>query len=732
MSAGALLPLVPYRDSESDCEIQGFDAYAGRWIRLRARLEIDGRAQVWPAMYFDYGSGYSELHPFPLPPCSGPGAALIDYLLRVPQGTRAARIDADARFSPREVRITRLSSTAAALRMLGPISRSDGALAAARYGLKALAGSLFERGRVARRFPLIERYRELRLGRSDSYEDWIAAFEPQPRDYGALCAASAGWRARPKISVLMPVFNPPAQFLREAIESVLAQIYPEWELCVADDASSAPHVGEILRQYETNDPRVRVARRTSRGHIAAATNSALALASGDYVALLDHDDRLHPAALHFVAEAIARHPAAGIVYSDEDKLDHEGRRYEPYFKCEFNYELFLAHNMVSHLGVYRRRLVEELGGLRSGYDGSQDYDLALRAVERLRPEEIVHIPRVLYHWRASRGSTAVAAMDKPYAVDAARRAVQDHLARRGVKATVMAAPAVPTWNRVRFALPEPGPKVSIIVPTRDRADLLAVCLESIRRKTSYGNYEVIVVDNGSREPATQELLRRQPAGRVRVLRDARPFNYSALNNRAVREAAGDFVCLMNNDIEILTSEWIEEMLSFAAQPSVGAVGARLWYPDGRLQHAGVILGLGSVAEHAHRFLQKNQPGYFGRAALHQSFSAVTAACLLIRKSIYEQVGGLDEQLAVTFNDVDFCLRVRAAGYRNVWTPYAEMIHHESATRGADRTAEERKRTAAEVRLIESRWGSALARDPAYSPNLTLERDDFSLAWPPRL
>jgi GT2 family glycosyltransferase len=529
----------------------------------------------------------------------------------------------------------------------------------------------------------------------------------------------------------MPVYDTPEALLREAIDSVLAQDYPHWELCIADDASSAAHVRELLERYRQADARIRVAYRGRTGNIAAATNCALAQATGEYVAFLDHDDRLHPLALHYVAEAIARNPLAGLVYSDEDKLDAQGRRYEPYFKCDFNYELLLAYNLVNHLAAYRRDLIEELGGLREGYDGAQDYDLALRAVERLPERAIVHVPKVLYHWRAAQGSTAASASNKPHAPDAGRRAVAEHLARRGVGARVTPAPELPHWNRVRFALPQPAPRVSIVIPTRDRADLLAPCLASIFARSSYPSYEIIVVDNGSREEATRKLLAAQPRERVRVIRDDSPFNYSALNNAGVRAAAGEFVCLLNNDIEIISEDWIEELVSFAAQPHVGAVGARLWYSDGRLQHGGVILGLGSVAEHAHRFLKKNQAGYFGRAALHQSFSAVTAACLLVRKAIYEAVGGFDEGLAVTFNDIDFCLRVRQAGYRNVWTPYAEMIHHESATRGIDDDAEKRARAMRELQILERRWAAVLGADPAYSPNLTAERFDFSLAWPPR-
>ena len=285
---------------------------------------------------------------------------------------------------------------------------------------------------------------------------------------------------------------------------------------------------------------------------------------------------------------------------------------------------------------------------------------------------------------------------------------------------------------MRFALPEPAPLVSLIIPTRDHAALLQTCLDSVLERSSYPAYEILVIDNGSVEPETAALFARLPGDRVRVLRDDAPFNYSALNNRAAREARGELLCLMNNDIEVLTPDWLEEMVSFAAQPDIGCVGARLWYPDGRLQHGGVIHGLGGVAGHSHKYAPRDYVGYFHRAVLHQDFSAVTAACLVVRKAVYEQVGGLDESLAVAFNDVDFCMRVREAGYRNVWTPYAEMIHHESVTRGQEDNPEKQARFAGEIRRMQARWGDAILREPAYSPNLSLDHEDFSLAWPPRV
>jgi GT2 family glycosyltransferase len=565
------------------------------------------------------------------------------------------------------------------------------------------------------------------------YTEWLlryATLDDAARE--RMRAASGHFDSFPLISVVMPVYNTPLDYLEQAINSVRQQLYPHWELCIADDASTDGAVRVMLERHRAEEPRIKLVFRETNGHIAASSNSALAMASGEYIALFDHDDLLDEQALYWVADAINRHPNAGLIYSDEDKVDVANRRYDPYFKSDLNYELLLAQNMVCHLGVYRTALVRQLGGFQLGYEGAQDYDLALRVIEQLAPQQVVHVPRVLYHWRAIAGSTALGAGEKNYAARAGRKAVAAHLARMGLQAEVLAAPSAPGVNRVRFACPTPQPLVSILIPTRDRADLLGMCLDTLLERSTYSNYEVIIVDNGSVEEKTQQLFARLPKDRVRILRDDSAFNFSALNNHAARVARGQYLCLMNNDIEILTPDWLEEMVSFAARPDIGCVGARLWYPDGRLQHGGVVLGIGGIAGHAHKYLPRGQNGYFGRGLLHQSYSAVTAACLLLRRDVFEQVGGLDEALVIAFNDVDFCLRVREAGYRNVWTPYAEMIHHESASRGEEDSPEKIARFGREIAFVEARWGEQLRTDPAYNPNLTLVHEDYSLAWPPRV
>ncbi len=566
-----------------------------------------------------------------------------------------------------------------------------------------------------------------------TYDEWIKAYDATAADDDRLIAETIPHFAlKPLISVVMPVYNPPIGFFIQAIESVLTQSYANLELCIADDASPDPLVRKVLEAYEAKDPRVKVLYRQENGHISEATNSALAFAAGDYVALLDHDDLLARHALFWIVAAINDNPDADLIYSDEDKIDEAGRRFEPYFKSDFNYELFLAHNMISHLGIYRRSVLEEIGGFRKGFEGSQDYDVALRVIESISVENIVHIPRILYHWRAIAGSTALAPTEKNYAKDAGKKAVEEHLARRKCAAKVVPAPEIPSNYRVRYDLADPEAVVSIIIPTRDKCDLLEMCLSSIFDRSTHQFFEIIVIDNGSVEAETFEYFEQLTDPRVKIIRDDRPFNYSRINNLASSHATGQYICLMNNDIEIITADWMEEMLSFAQRPDVGCVGARLWYPDDTLQHGGIFVGLGGVAGHSHKHLRKGDAGYAGRAVLHQALSAVTAACLMVKASIYRQVGGLDEDLAVAFNDVDFCLRVREAGYRNVWTPYAEMYHHESASRGLDTTPEKKARFNREIDFIQRRWGPTLQTDPYYSPNLTTNQEDFSLALHSRI
>lgn len=564
------------------------------------------------------------------------------------------------------------------------------------------------------------------------YAEWIKRYDSLDHDAIELIKSDiASMPTPPRISVVMPTYNAELSWLIEAIDSVRNQLYPHWELCIADDASTSPEVRPLLEQYAREDSRIRVTYRKENGHISAASNSALELVTSEWVALLDQDDLFAQHALYCVAKEIIRQPQARVFYSDEDKIDVQGKRHDPYFKCEMNIDLFYSQNIICHLGVYQKQLLDEIGGFRIGFEGAQDYDLALRCLERAGVSAFVHIPRVLYHWRVHSSSTAATVDAKPYAMLAGERALNEHFARQNIDGSVT---GTPYCYRATYRLPEQRPLVSLIIPTRNGLELLKQCIDSIVEKTTYAPYEIIIVDNGSDEQATLDYLEQiQAAENIRVIRDDRPFNYSALNNMACAHANGEIVGLLNNDIEVISETWLEEMVSLAIQPGVGAVGARLLYPDGRIQHAGVTIGVGGVAGHAHKLFPRDSLGYFSRAVAISSFSAVTAACLVMRKAIYEEVGGLNEvDLAVAFNDVDFCLRILEAGYRNVWTPYAELFHHESATRGLEDNPKKVARFNREVEYMLTRWGDSLTQDRAYSPNLSLDLEDFSLAWPPRV
>ncbi len=566
-----------------------------------------------------------------------------------------------------------------------------------------------------------------------SYDHWVAKFDTLTESHLAAFKARADLLASgPLISVLLPVFNTDPRWLERALASVRAQAYPRWELCIADDASTEPRIRPILEAAAALDLRIRLCLRERNGHICEATNSALELATGELCVLFDHDDELRPHSLLMVAEEFAAHPDAELVYSDEDKIDELGRRFDPHFKPDWNPDLLSSQNYVCHLAAFRTATLRALGGMRPGFEGSQDWDLFLRLSERVSADSIRHIPRILYHWRAVPGSTAVGADQKDYAARAAERALTEHYARTGVRATLEQT-AGGHW-RARLALPLTRPLVSILIASHNAADLVRLCIASLVARTDYAPFEIVLVDNRSDAPDALALFDElERNGIVRLLRYPHPFNYSAINNFAAREARGEILCLLNNDIEIRDGGWLTEMVSHAVRPEIGAVGTRLLFPDLTVQHAGVIVGLGGVAGHGFKRFHRNEPGHQFRPHLVHNLSAVTAACLVIRRKVYEEVGGLDEvALPVAFNDVDFCLRVQARGYRNLYTPFAEIIHHESATRGSDNTPEKVERFRREIEAIKTRWGDSLLTDPAYNPNLSLDSEDFAFAYPPRL
>lgn len=533
----------------------------------------------------------------------------------------------------------------------------------------------------------------------------------------------------PLISVLVPVYNPDPALLALMIDSVLTQSYGKLELCIADDCSSDPEVRRVLKRYARRDRRIKLVLRKENGHISRATNSALDVAKGQFVALLDHDDILDQDALLLMAQAIAANPNVRILYSDEDKIHPDGVHFDPHFKPDWNRDLLYCCNYVSHLGVYETALMREVGGFRVGFEGAQDHDLLLRCVEKVSDSQIVHVPKVLYSWRATPGSTAASRTAKPYTSAAGERAVAEHLKRTTGHDVPVGPGPVPFTYRANWTI-EGNPLVSIIIPTRDHLDVLKVAVDSILTKTDYTNFELLIVDNGSVEPSTLQWFDQITVQdrRVQVRKDDRPFNYSALNNAAVAQCSGEFVALVNNDVEVISPGWLSEMVGLAQRPGTGCVGAKLYYPDGRIQHGGVIVGLGGVAGHSHLFFPPTHPGYQFRLGLRQNYTAVTGACLLVRRGIFDEVGGLNEtDLAIAFNDVDFCLKVDAAGYRNVWTPWAELVHHESISRGYEDTPEKQARFGREVDYMKRRWKTDEIKDPAYNPNLTLDRQDFGLA-----
>jgi len=547
----------------------------------------------------------------------------------------------------------------------------------------------------------------------NSYESWVLRCEEIRYNPVRAARTIEGFAYSPTVSIIMPTYNSPAEYLRAALDSVMNQYYPHWELCVCDDASLEEHVRTILSEYAARDSRIRVTFAEHNRGIGGASNHALSMATGEYIGLLDHDDVLTPDALFEVVAAL-QEVRSDFLYSDEDKLDLDGRRCEPFLKPGWSPDLLLTCMYTSHFSVYRSEIVEAVGGFSETVNGSQDYDLALRISERART--ITHIPKILYHWRKIPGSAAASTGAKPYAYLAAQQALTDALDRRGIAGNVEIANASGYYHiRREF---DTTSRVSIVIPTRDQYKLLERCIRSIEEKTEYTNFEIIVVDNDSREAATIEYLAHSPH---RIIHHPGAFNYSQLNNIGVREATGEYLLLLNNDTEILSGSWLSALVEQAQRPEVGAVGAKLLYPDGRIQHAGVILGLGGVASHAQRFVDGyTGTGYFNYPNALKNYSAVTGACLMVRRQVFEEIGGLNEdELPINFNDVDFCLRLREQGYHIVYSPYSLVRHHESATR------EPIVDTAGQAYML-AHWQKQLASDIYYHPQFDLAATDFTI------
>lgn len=566
------------------------------------------------------------------------------------------------------------------------------------------------------------------------YDWWRDMYvEPKVEDYKKIAEMTAAMANHPKFSFVMPTYNTDPDLLVECIESMLNQTYKNFEICISDDNSPNEQVRTILSDYAERYPHVKVTFRPRNGHISANSNSAIALATGDYMVLVDHDDVIPNYSLFVIAYYLNLHPEAQVIFSDEDKISASGdRRFDPYFKADFDRFLLYGHNMVSHLGIYKMSLVRQVGGFRLGLEGSQDYDLALRCHDIVGDEGFLHIPHVLYHWRAIPGSTALSADQKSYAVVAAEMSINGHFERtnRPLRSiTGLAAGLTAVKPTVEL-----DTSISIIIPTRDGLDVLRPCLEAIAARYPT-NIEILIVDNGSKNPEMLAYLKIiSQHDHVRVLRYDYPFNYSEVNNYAALHAQGEILCFLNDDTEVQSRDWLNQARTLLSMPDVGVVGARLIFPNGDLQHFGIGLGIGThrVAGTPHGGTPSDQFGYFGKARLMQEFSAVTAACMFVRKDDFERIGGFDPAFRVAYNDVDLCLRFRAEKLRILCDPEIELIHKESRTRGSDKTEENRARLDVEAAMMRERWGRELDNDPFISPNHSLARTDFALAWPPRV
>lgn len=531
-------------------------------------------------------------------------------------------------------------------------------------------------------------------------------------DIRAMRGEMKRFRFTPLITLIMPVDGPYPPWFREALEAVSRQIYPKWEILLAGNFFSVPASLTIAEEACRSDSRVRLV--PVQGDMSASSrfNAALEQAQGEFLVKLDQHDMLPPNALYCLVRQLNETRDAALIYTDHDDIDAAGKRANPCFKPDWNPDLFTSHYYIGSLCLYQTALVRAVGGYRQGFEGAEEYDLALRYLKITSPSRIRHVARVLCHKRSALGREG-----NRQAHESGKRALVDYFS--GTDILVEDGPA-DTLYRIRHPLPTHPPLVSIIIPTRDRLDILRTCIESIRCTTDYPNWEMLIVDNQSIEPPTLEYLNNvQQDKRIRVLQYDQPFNYSAINNFAVQHARGDVIALLNNDVEVMTSDWLKEMVSHAIRPEVGAVGAKLLYANGSVQHAGIVLGLGRVASHIHRYLNGDDHGYCRRAVLSQNFSAVTGACLVVSRKKYEEVGGLNEELRIAFNDVDFCMRLMTSGYMNIFTPFSKLFHHESLSRGADDTLEKHERMIDESDYLSRVWGEKLKHDFSFNENIGL-------------
>ncbi len=559
----------------------------------------------------------------------------------------------------------------------------------------------------------------------NNYEKWIEVIEVKKKTK----TLNIPLKKTPLISIIMPVYNPPVNFLKEAILSVIQQSYENWELCIVDDNSTKEEVVQCLNHFSKKNDKIKVKFRSSNGNISTASNDALEMATGNYIAFLDHDDSLEPNALARMIEAINLKPNAKLFYSDEDKLDEKGKRCQPHFKPDWNYELFLGYNYLCHFVLVEKNAIKGTGGFREGFEGAQDYDLLIRIIENLANEEIIHLPEILYHWRILPGSTSLNIGEKSNVIERTELLLNEHFLRKGIKGKFRFHPTLKIFQP-SYSLENCNSLVSIIIPTRNAKELVHDCITSILELTTYSNFEIVLVDNQSDEHESIqyfESLKSNP--QIKVLNYNHPFNFSSINNFAVKHCSGEYVVLLNNDTKVISPNWLETLLSIGIQKGIGAVGAKLIYADQRVQHGGILIGRGGVAGHLFQFLDRLSPGYFNRAQMLQTLSAVTAACLLVSKDNYLRVSGMNEEnLSVAFNDVDFCLKLNTFGLRNVWSPDVLLFHFESISRGKEDNPIKQARFNKEVDYMFKTWKTNHIVDKYYNPNLNLSRGDFSLNW----
>ena len=555
------------------------------------------------------------------------------------------------------------------------------------------------------------------------YGPWYQAYVPDQETLEAQKKHKFDYR--PLISIAVPAYQTPVEFLKQMIESLISQTYPEWELCIANASPDNEEMQRVLADYSAKDSRVRFCNLKENLGIAENTNRAFSMAKGEFMGLLDHDDLLAPNALYEIVQALQDHPQADALYTDEDKVTTElDEHFQPHLKPDFNLDLLRSNNYICHFFVVRRSIVEKAGGFRKEFDGAQDYDFIFRCTENAR--EVLHVPEILYHWRTHKASTADNPASKMYAFEAGKRAIEANLERTGTKGVVSHTQDLGFYH-VKYPV-QGKPLVSVIIPNKDEKETLQTCMEMLNNNTSYQNFEIIIIENNS---TTDEIFRyykelsKDP--RIHLLRWGKEFNYSAINNFGVAHAKGEYLLFLNNDIKSINPDWMEELLGVCQRPEVGGVGAKLLYPDDTIQHAGCVVGMGGIAGHMFVDMPADRTGYLHKASLLQDMSAVTAACLMMKKEVFEEAGGFTEELAVAFNDVDLCLKVRKNNHLIVYDPYAKLYHMESKTRGAEDSKEKVRRFQTEIEYMRCHWLDILKNgDPYYNKNLSLTKWNYSL------